>query len=81
MLTKDSITTKYIQKAQEDFNFVEIQTPYFSKQKNVYSTIFWIRDKSWTSGFCVLIYFKIVNYKCVFVKGEPMVVSDLQEIP
>lgn len=66
-------------KANLDFNYIEIQIPQPSNLKNRYSTILWIRDKSWTSGFCILVDFKIVNGVCKFIKGTPLVISDIQE--
>ncbi|GAA4333499.1 hypothetical protein GCM10023149_40300 [Mucilaginibacter gynuensis] len=78
---KQSETTNPISmKADEDFNYVEVVTPCYDKKRNVFTTILWIKDKSYTSGFCILVDYKVVKNKCIFIKGYPMVISDIQQI-
>lgn len=73
------VFTKLI-KADNSFNLIEIQRPIYNKTKKLYSSVLWIRDKSWTSGFCICFDFKIIGNKCLLYKTFPITVSDIQDL-
>lgn len=66
-------------KANETFNFIVLQKPVYNASQGIYNSIIWIRDKSWTSGFFIFVYYRIINHKCWFIKGKPLVISDIQD--
>ncbi|WP_156305440.1 hypothetical protein [Sphingobacterium endophyticum] len=72
-----SLTSTYDLKGESSFNFVEIQRPYYNFKESAFSTIIWVRDKSWSGGFCIQAYFNIINGKCEFIRGKGFYISDV----
>lgn len=72
-----SLTNTFDLKGESPFNFVQIQRPYYNFKQSAFSTIIWVRDKSWSGGFCIHAYFNIINGKCEFISGKGFFMSDI----
>lgn len=66
--------------ANDSSFLVEMQSPFLNKHSGTYATVLWIRDKSWSSGFCIIVEFKIINNKGKFLRGKPLTPTDIQEL-
>jgi hypothetical protein len=67
-------------KADDKYNIVEMLIPVYNTNKKIYETVIWIRDKSWSSGFCIIVKFKIKNNKSRFVSAEFLTPTDIEEV-
>ena len=59
---------------------VVMQHPVLNTRTKHFTTVLWIRDKSWSSGFCVELEFKVVQGRSVFIRGQGLTPSDIQEV-
>jgi hypothetical protein len=67
-------------KANDPDYLIEIQNPALNTHTGIYKTVLWIRDKSWSSGFCLVVVFKIMDRHCRFLKATPLTPSDIQDV-
>jgi len=66
-------------KAENDYYLARMIVPVFDSSEDGYVTCVWLKDHSWTSGFQILVRFKIRSGKAVFLSADYMTISDVEE--
>jgi hypothetical protein len=66
-------------KAENGYYLVRILVPVFDSIQDEYVTCVWLKDHSWTSGFQILVLFKIRSGKALFLSADYLTISDVEE--